>query len=253
MGPDGTTSVVGTFGAGGGRRASGGEWRYTGGMKHVLGGMALFALVGCVGTRSASQAGAEGRLEIVEMRTSKGTIVLELDRERAPVTVANFLKYADRGAYDGTIFHRVVENFVIQGGGYTAELVERAKIDQAAGNPDVAIVNEWRNGLKNERGTIGMAREAQADTATREFYINVQDNPRLDTPRAQTGDAGYAVFGRVVRGMEVVDAIRKVATAPRPTAGVTDGSLNNVPTEAIVILSVKRGGTVGVGSSSSGR
>lgn len=219
----------------------------------MLAWMALFALVGCVGTRWASLSGAEGRREIVEMRTSKGTIVLELDRERAPVTVANFLKYADRGAYDGTIFHRVVENFVIQGGGYTAEMVERAKQDKEAGRLDVAIVNEWRNGLKNERGTIAMAREEQADTATREFYINVQDNPKLDTPRAQTGHAGYAVFGRVVRGLEVVDAIRGVATAPRPSAEVSDGSLNHVPTEAIVILSVKRGGAVGVGSSSSGR
>lgn len=174
------------------------------------------------------------------MTTSKGVIVLELDRERAPISVANFLMFADRGAYDGTIFHRVVENFVIQGGGYTPELMERAKRDKEAGHPDVPIKNEWQNGLKNVRGTIAMAREEQPDTATREFYINVADNAKLDTARPQTGHAGYAVFGRVVEGMEVVDAIRHVPTGARPSPDVTDGSLNNVPVLPIEIFSVKR-------------
>jgi cyclophilin family peptidyl-prolyl cis-trans isomerase len=174
------------------------------------------------------------------METSMGEIVLELDRERAPVTVANFLGYVDRGAYDGTTFHRVVENFVIQGGGWTPELVERARLDKEAGRPDVPIRNEWRNGLKNVRGTIAMARDEGPDTATREFYINVQDNPKLDTARATTGNAGYAVFGRVVEGMEAVDRIRHVKTGAREVAGVTDGSMGNVPVEAVVIRSVRR-------------
>lgn len=176
----------------------------------------------------------------VVMETSAGEIELALDGERAPISVANFLKYADTGAYDGTIFHRVVENFVIQGGGWTPELVERAKAAAGVGRPDVPIVNEWRNGLKNARGSIAMAREAAPDSATREFYINVQDNPKLDTARPNTGDAGYAVFGSVVRGMEVVDRIRVAPTRSVVVAGVEDGSMKNVPTEPIVIRGVRR-------------
>lgn len=202
-------------------------------MRHILAIVAVIFLSGCV-MRDP------GPLVLVEMKTSKGIIELELDRGRAPISVGNFLKYADRKKYDGTIFHRVVENFVIQGGGYTPELVERAKLDKAAGHPDEPIPNEWQNGLKNTRGTIAMAREEQPDTATREFYINVADNAKLDTARPQTGNAGYAVFGRVVSGMEVVDAIRHVPTGAKPSPDVTDGSLNNVPMETIEIKSVRR-------------
>lgn len=197
-------------------------------------------MVGCVSTKKDSRGDESAPTVLVEMMTTKGVITLELDRGHAPVSVANFLQFVDRGAYDGTIFHRVVENFVIQGGGYTPDLVERAKRDKEAGNSDVPIKNEWQNGLKNVRGTIAMAREEQPDTATREFYINVADNAKLDTARPQTGNAGYAVFGRVVRGMEVVDAIRHVPTGARPSPDVTDGSLNNVPVETIEIKGMKR-------------
>jgi peptidyl-prolyl cis-trans isomerase A (cyclophilin A) len=180
----------------------------------------------------------------VRMETTKGDIVVELDREHAPISVANFLKYADRGDYDGTIFHRVMENFVIQGGGWTPDphdgLVERARLEKEKGHPDVPIKNEWHNGLKNSRGTIAMARETDPDSATREFYINVQDNPKLDTPRDKTGNAGYAVFGRVVEGMDVVDAIRRVPTKTVNVTGVDDGSMENVPVEPVLIRKVQR-------------
>lgn len=197
-------------------------------------------LVGVVVMSGCASAGARRDVERVVMRTSMGEIELELDRARAPVTVENFLMYVDRGAYDGTTFHRVVQDFVIQGGGWTADLVERARLDRERGRPDMPIRNEWGNGLKNVRGTIAMARDAAPDTATREFYINVKDNPKLDTARPTTGDAGYAVFGRVVRGMEVVDAIRMVPTRAVEVAGVTDGSMGNVPERAVVIEGVRR-------------
>jgi cyclophilin family peptidyl-prolyl cis-trans isomerase len=191
---------------------------------------------------AAGGAEEEAGCVFVTMSTSEGDIELELFPSRAPVTVANFLKYVDRGAYDGKTFHRVVEDFVIQGGGWTPDLQERAKADAAAGHADVPIRNEWQNGLKNERGAIAMAREEAPDTATREFYINVQDNPKLDTARPTTGGAGYAVFGRVVEGMDVVDRIRHLPTAPREVPGVTDGSMGNVPVKAVVITSVRRTG-----------
>lgn len=197
-------------------------------------------LAGCANTKLTPMKDPSAPTVLVDMTTSKGVITIELDRVHAPISVANFLAYADRGAYDGTIFHRVVENFVIQGGGYTTTLTERAKHDKDAGHPDTPIMNEWQNGLKNTRGTIAMARDEQPNTATREFYINVQDNPKLDTARSQTGNAGYAVFGQVVSGMDVVDAIRQVPTTAKPSPDVTDGSLNNVPVETVEIKSVKR-------------
>jgi cyclophilin family peptidyl-prolyl cis-trans isomerase len=164
-----------------------------------------------------------------------GAIVLELDAAAAPVTTANFLAYAQRGAdggYDGTIFHRVKPGFVIQGGGYTADMKPRP-----SGAP---IINEWRNGLRNLRGTVAMARDIEPDSATREFYINLADNPRLDVPRERTGNAGYAVFGRVVEGMDVVDRIGQVPTGPRRDPRVTDGSLDDVPLKPVVIERVER-------------
>lgn len=176
----------------------------------------------------------------VSMQTSAGEIVLELDPARAPISVANFLDHAEKGHYDGTIFHRVIPTFVVQGGGWTPGMVERAKVDAAEGTPDVPIRNEWQNGLKNVKGTIAMAREAAPDTATREFYINVADNAKLDTAREKTGNAGYAVFGRVVAGWEVVEVIRTGATAPRPDVKVDDGSMENVPIMPVVIKAVRR-------------
>jgi len=203
-------------------------------------GLVIAVASGPAGCAGAGKMGADqGAFVRVRMETSKGDIELELDRGHAPITVANFLKYTQAGAYDGTVFHRVVENFVIQGGGWTPTLVERAKLDKDAGRPDVPIKNEWRNGLNNVRGSIAMARDEGPDTATREFYINVQDNPKLDTAREKTGNAGYAVFGKVVKGMEVVDAIRHVPTRAVEVPGVTDGSMGNVPVEAVVIRSVR--------------
>ncbi len=165
----------------------------------------------------------------VALETNHGTIVLELDPEKAPITVANFLDYVDRGWYDGTIFHRVMDGFMIQGGGFTADL--QRKITR----PD--IENESKNGLSNKRGTISMARLGQPHTATAQFFINSVDNDGLD-PGNSGIDAsgqgfGYAVFGKVVEGMEVVDSISKVKT------GVKSG-LRDVPVETVAIESAKR-------------
>jgi len=176
----------------------------------------------------------------VEFQTSAGTMVFRLDQARAPLTTANFLTFAGAGAYDGTIFHRVMPQFVVQGGGWTTDFIERAKVDAAAGKPDRPIANEWKNGLKNERGTIAMARDTLPDTATREFFINVVDNPQLDTPREKSGFAGYAVFGTLLEGEETLQTIRNSPTQPRTDLGVTDGSMNNVPDNPVVIIKVKR-------------
>lgn len=202
--------------------------------------LGAFAASGAVSIQPGGSPTPEEELIYVRMNTGMGEIILELNRTKSPVTVANFLMYADRGAYDGTVFHRVVKDFVIQGGGWTPDLKERAKEDAAKGNPDKPIKNEWQNGLKNARGSIAMAREAEPDTATREFYINCQDNPKLDTAREKTGNAGYAVFGRVATGMEIVDTIRGVRTEAKAVPGVTDGSMENVPVDAVLIVSVKR-------------
>ena len=185
---------------------------YHAGMRHsrlVLDAMVLLTMIGCSHTPTtptpttiapdAALSTLAGGARFVRIVTTVGTIDLELDPVRAPVGVANFLGYASRGEYNATIFHRTVPGFVIQGGGYTTALVE------LKGSP--TIVNEWQNGLKNVRGTIAWARDTEPNSATREFYINLADNARLDTPREITGKAGYAVFGHVVAGMDVVDKI----------------------------------------------
>lgn len=164
-----------------------------------------------------------------ELETNKGDIVVELDPVAAPISVANFMAYATRGDYDGTIIHRVVPGFVIQGGGHTPELTELPG--------DAPIQNEWRNGLKNARGSIGMARDADPDSATRQWYINLADNERLDTARDVSGGAGYAVFGRVVEGMDVVDKIAAVETYDQEGEG--DDVLKNIPVEPVVVRRVR--------------
>ncbi len=166
----------------------------------------------------------------VRMVTNHGEIVLELDAEKAPITVDNFLTYAEEDHYKGTIFHRVMSNFMIQGGGFTPDMTQKP-------TKHPSIRNEWNNGLKNVRGTIAMARTAAPNSATAQFFINVVDNANLDQPIS--GGAGYAVFGKVVEGMDVVDKIRNTKVArhpkyPSPTA-VT-------PEEPVVIEKV---GTVG--------
>lgn len=157
----------------------------------------------------------------MQMRTSLGDIVLELDNSKAPITCANFLEYAQSGFYDSTIFHRVISNFMIQGGGFTIDMIKK--------ETRPPIQNEWKNGLKNERGSIAMARLGrQPHSATSQFFINVKDNPNLDRP---ADGAGYAVFGRVADGMDVVDRIRKVKT----------GAVKNyrdVPLEPVIIEKV---------------
>lgn len=164
----------------------------------------------------------------VELNTTRGPILLELNAEKAPITVANFLEYVRDGFYDDTIFHRVISNFMIQGGGYTSDMQRKTE----GLRPD--IKNEWKNGLSNERGTIAMARRGnQPDSASSQFFINVVDNDILDKPR---DGAGYAVFGRVVAGMDVVDEIRmtKVRNDPR-----LRGMGKVVPVEPVVIESTE--------------
>ena len=157
-----------------------------------------------------------------------GDIVLELNNEMAPITVANFVAYTESDFYDGTIFHRVMDGFMIQGGGFEPGLSQKEPADP--------ITNEWQNGLKNKRGTIAMARlPRRPDSATAQFFINVKDNAGLDMP---SDGAGYAVFGRVVAGMDVVDAIRVVPTTTKPGPGRRP--MENVPVEDVVIKTVDR-------------
>ena len=158
----------------------------------------------------------------VEMQTSMGTIVIELNTDKAPITVKNFLKYATDGFYNGTVFHRVIDGFMIQGGGFTKDMSEKPTGAQ--------IPNEAKNGLKNARGTIAMARRAEPNSATAQFFINHKDNAALDYP-SQDG-WGYAVFGKVTQGLDVVDKIAKVRTDNR-------GMFQDVPVEPVVIQSVK--------------
>ena len=157
------------------------------------------------------------------METSMGTITLELDDAKAPETVANFVQYAKDGHYDGTIFHRVIDGFMIQGGGFTKDMNQKE-----AREP---IRNEAMNGLKNLRGTIAMARTMVVDSATSQFFINLVDNSFLDFQNPTPQGFGYAVFGKVVDGMEVVDQIAKVKTG-------FSGPHQNVPEEAVLIKKV---------------
>ena len=158
----------------------------------------------------------------IEMQTSLGKMVIELNAEKAPGTVENFLRYAKEGHYDGTIFHRVIDGFMIQGGGFSAGMDEKK-----TGKP---IQNEAKNGLKNQRGTIAMARRPDPHSATAQFFINHKDNNGHDYPGHDGW--GYAVFGKVTQGIEVVDKIAKVPTGNR-------GMHQNVPVEPVVIQSVK--------------
>jgi cyclophilin family peptidyl-prolyl cis-trans isomerase len=159
----------------------------------------------------------------VVMKTSKGDITLALDPDKAPKTVANFLRYVDEGFYDGTVFHRVISGFMIQGGGLTPDMHKKPTHEPVA--------NEAKNGLKNVRGSIAMARTRDPDSATAQFFINHRDNPNLDYPSFDGW--GYAVFGKVTRGMDVVDAIAAVKTTHSNGRG-------NVPVEPVIIKSVSR-------------
>jgi peptidyl-prolyl cis-trans isomerase B (cyclophilin B) len=156
----------------------------------------------------------------VLLKTNKGDITLSLDSAKAPKTVANFLQYVKSGHYDGTIFHRVIDNFMIQGGGMTPGLKEKTSGAQ--------IENEADNGLKNERGSVAMARTSDPHSATAQFFINVGDNDFLNHSAKNAQGWGYAVFGKVTDGLDVVDAIRKVKTG-------NTGFHQDVPAEDVVI------------------
>ncbi len=162
---------------------------------------------------------------MVVLSTSMGDIKVELYADKAPVSTKNFLDYAKAGYYDGTIFHRVIPSFMIQGGGLTSDMQEKREGQKPA------IKNESNNGLKNETGTLAMARTSAPDSATSQFFINVKDNAFLDKEKAQDG-VGYAVFGKVVEGMDVVRKIEQVKTA-------TKGPHQNVPADPVAIKSVK--------------
>jgi cyclophilin family peptidyl-prolyl cis-trans isomerase len=164
---------------------------------------------------------------LVKFDTSMGNIILELNAQAAPVTVKNFLEYVNEGFYDGTIFHRVIPGFMIQGGGFTAEMEKKQTRDP--------IVNEANNGLRNERGTIAMARSGDPDSATCQFFINHIDNMPLNY--VDNSKPGYAVFGKVIEGLDTVDAIASVKTTIRTNK---DGyNMQNVPIKPIVIKSAK--------------
>ncbi|WP_312272137.1 peptidylprolyl isomerase [Pseudomonas sp.] len=158
----------------------------------------------------------------VVLTTNQGEIELELNAQKAPVSVQNFLSYVDSGFYKGTIFHRVIPGFMIQGGGFTQDMQQK--------DTQAPIRNEADNGLKNTRGTVSMARTAAVNSATSQFFINVSDNAFLDHGQR---DFGYAVFAKVTRGMDVVDKIAGVST-------VSKGMFQNVPREPILILAAKR-------------
>jgi len=155
---------------------------------------------------SSVNAANDVTLKQVKIETSEGDIVLELDITRAPLSVLNFMKYVRSGFYDGTIFHRVIKNFMIQGGGFTPEMERK--------QPNAPILNEADNGLKNTRGTIAMARTNDPHSATAQFFINVTDNPFLNHSSKTPRGWGYAVFGKVIKGMNVVDKIRNQRTGP---------------------------------------
>jgi len=182
----------------------------------------LAALVLSLGMKAYA---AEADNPVVVMETSKGTVVIELWQDRAPITVENFLRYVDNKLYDNLIFHRVIPGFMIQGGGFNSNFVEMS------GYPP--IKNEARPSLRNDRGTLAMARTSIVDSATSQFFINLVDNDYLNQRGTTPQDFGYAVFGKVIEGMDVVDAIAGVPT--------TNFRMHqNVPVEPVVIHSIVR-------------
>lgn len=187
-------------------------------LKNILFILAIIALSISI---DKSEGIAEAKVEkggnpVVLIKTSKGDIKVELYKEKAPISVENFLSYVNDGYYSGTIFHRVIKNFMIQGGGFTADMKQKS--------PKDPIKNEAKNGLSNSKGTLAMARTAVVDSATSQFFINHADNKFLDHG---TRDYGYAVFGKVIEGMDIVDKIAIVPTGHQ-----------DVPTETVTIESI---------------
>jgi peptidyl-prolyl cis-trans isomerase B (cyclophilin B) len=189
-------------------------------MRTLLTGALIMAFT--VGTSGQQPAGGN---PVVVIETSMGDITVELDKAKAPVSVENFLGYVKDGYYTGTIFHRVVKGFMIQGGGLTADM-ERKPGTKAP------IQNEANNGLKNSRGTVAMARTSEVRSATSQFFINTVDNSALDHKSMTPQDYGYAVFGKVIGGMDVVDKIEGVATG-------SQGGHQNVPNDPVTIKAVR--------------
>ena len=169
---------------------------------------------------SMVQGGLSDNPQVI-METSKGTIVLEVFPDEAPETVKNFLRYVRWGHYDGTIFHRVIPDFMIQGGGFTEDMKRKTT--------EMPVQNEANNGLKNDRGTVAMARTPDPHSATDQFFINTKGNSFLDHKNTTPQGWGYAVFGKVVKGMDVVDAISGVKTAKK-------GMMSDVPVEPVTII-----------------
>lgn len=190
-------------------------------MKQLI-ALALGVSLAAVGRAAEGDATTNPR---VVLETSKGTITIELDAVAAPKTVENFLAYVDSGFFDGTIFHRVIPGFMVQGGGFTADMKKK--------DTRAAIQNEADNGLKNSRGTLAMARTGDPHSATAQFFINTVDNDFLNHVAKNPQGWGYAVFGRVVDGLDVVDAIVAAPTGH-------SGGMKDVPKEAVTIVSAKR-------------
>ena len=194
-------------------------------MKKIITGMCLFILVVLTGMPvqlAAAKNEQSPTNPVIIISTNLGNITVELDQQKAPITVKNFMDYVASGFYTNTVFHRVIPGFMIQGGGFTQNMQQKPT--------GPAIKNEAKNGLSNKRGTIAMARTSVVDSATSQFFINLSDNVLLDNG---VRDYGYAVFGKVIAGMETVDAIAKVKTAN------TSGQ-QNVPVEAIIITGISK-------------
>ncbi len=183
-------------------------------MKNIILVMAaVIVMLGVAGCKKNSR---------VIMNTTMGDIHIELFDSKSPETVSNFLQYADKNFYDGTVFHRVIPGFMIQGGGFTPDMMEK--------DTESPIMNEANNGEQNRRGTIAMARTQDIHSATAQFFINVVDNPSLDYGPS---GYGYCVFGKVVKGMDAVDKIRQIKTK-------SIGIYQNVPIEPVIIISVRK-------------
>jgi cyclophilin family peptidyl-prolyl cis-trans isomerase len=185
----------------------------------------IFCLLGIVGLTQIARGESAGEAPRVVLETNHGNIILELYPDKAPQSVENFLSYVDEGYYSGTIFHRVIDGFMIQGGGFTQDMTQKPTKN--------GVPNEADNGLKNSRGTVAMARTTDPHSATSQFFINTVDNAPLDHTDKTPRGWGYTVFGKVIEGMDVVDAIAEAPTG-------TVGPFRDVPSETVVIVSAQR-------------
>jgi len=185
----------------------------------------VLCLLGVVGLTQIARGENAGEAPRVVLETNHGNIILELYPDKAPQSVGNFLAYVDERYYSGTIFHRVIDGFMIQGGGFTDDMTQKSTKN--------GVPNEADNGLENSRGTVAMARTTDPHSATSQFFINLADNAPLDHTDKTPRGWGYTVFGKVVEGMDVVDAIAKAPTG-------TVGPFRDVPSETVVIVSAQR-------------